>query len=365
VLADLAPVRTGQEDVPLGPAWVEAIAPALALVSGLSLLWRHAYPRAVAGCVLGSYAGLAFVQGVVPPYAAWVVIWSLATSGKDRQRSITRAAEAAGATSVLLIAAELLRPGAGASFLLVVVTVLLTLTAVLVRSERARVEAVGRRAATEERLRIARDLHDLVGHGLSAIAVQSSTARVALDAGDADTASSALTAVERTSRVAMREMRQMLGVLSEVDDDGPPEPGTPANLPSPGLDDIITLVENVRAGGVAVALSRSGPWEAASPAVQLCAYRLVQEGLTNAVKHAPGAPVVVRLDATMSEGRVAVLTAGGGMAGAVSSAGVPGGGRGLAGLRTRVAALSGEFASGPTPDGWLVEARLPLREEAP
>jgi signal transduction histidine kinase len=316
--------------------------------------------------VLTCYAGLGLIEGPVPPYAAWVLIWSIATGGTDRHRSVVLTWVTAALTSALLVLAELARPGVGALAFLVVVTMLVTLAAVLVRTERGRVEAVGRRATTEERLRIARDLHDLVGHGLSAIAVQSSTARVALQAGDPVTASKALAAVEATSRVAMREMRQMLGVLvdpgvdaaGEAASAGPDtaQPDPSAQPPSPGLDDIPALVDNVRAGGVAVSLSRTGPWEAASPAVQVCAYRLVQEGLTNAVKHAPGALVTVRLEATGADWRIEVRTAGA----VTASNGRSSGGRGLDGLRARVTALSGDFASGPTQHGWLLEARLPV-----
>jgi len=368
VLAHLAPVQTGQRGADPSAWWVEGVAPFLALGSGLALFWRRRHPRAVAGFVLACYAGLALVQGLVPPYAGWVLIWSLATGGEDRRRSVALASVTAAATSVLVIGAELTRPGDGALALLVAITVLVLLSAVLVRSERGRVEAVGRRAAAEERLRIARDLHDLVGHGLSTIAVQSSTARMALQAGDEIAAGTALSAVESSSRIALREMRQMLGVLMDVDDAGSSrdKPGQPDGgpRPAPGLDDLGPMVDNVRAGGVAVTLVRAGDWGSASPGVQLVAYRVVQEGLTNAVKHAPGSLVSVRLDATDGAGRVSVETAGtSAVAGRASGSGTHGGGLGLDGLRTRVAALSGEFACGPTDQGWLIEARVPLHEE--
>jgi signal transduction histidine kinase len=244
--------------------------------------------------------------------------------------------------------------------------VLVLLAAVLVRSERGRVEAVGRRAATEERLRIARDLHDLVGHGLSAIAVQSSTARMALQSGDEMSAGTALTAVESTSRIALREMRQMLGVLTDVDgaDGSPDEPGRPDGVPrpAPGLDDLGPMLDNVRAAGVAVALEQAGDWGSASPGVQLVIYRIVQEGLTNAVKHAPGSLVAVRLDASDGSGRVSVETVGStAVAGRPSS--TPRRGLGLDGLRTRVTAVAGELTYGPTDQGWILEARVPLHEE--
>ena len=249
-------------------------------------------------------------------------------------------------------------------------TAVVALLGVLVRTERSRVEEAGRRATVEERLRIARDLHDLVGHGLSAVAVQSSTARMAIAAGDTTTAERALTAVETTSRTAMREMRQMLHLLSdEVPVDASPASPVAAVAggdrrvthadaappPSPGVADIQALVDNVRAGGVSVALEDDDGWRTASPAVQLCAYRLAQEGLTNAVRHAPDAPVTICLTAVGDVGLVSVRTAGPVAPGPIAARG-----RGLQGLATRVAAVSGEFWSGPTPQGWLLEARLPL-----
>lgn len=103
---------------------------------------------------------------------------------------------------------------------------------------------------------------------------------MALAAGDSDTAGRALGAVESSSRVAMREMRQMLGVLVGEE--------ASAVAPAPGLADLPALVENVCAAGVHVALKQSDHWEAAPASVQLCAYRVVQEGLTNAVRHSPG-----------------------------------------------------------------------------
>lgn len=364
VLAHLAPVQAGRPDTDTA-SWVEGVAPVpLALGSGLALLGRHRDPRLVAGVVLACYAGLALVQGPVPPYAAWILIWSLAVSGDGRRRSVVRASVAAAAVSLLVITADLARAGDGAFALLVAITVLVLLAAVLVRSERGRVEAVGRRAGTEERLRIARDLHDLVGHGLSTIAVQSSTARLALQSGDGIAAGTALTAVESTSRIALREMRQMLGVLTDAEGDvgSPDGPGRPEGVPrpAPGLDDLGPLLDNVRAAGVAVALEQAGDWGSASPGVQLVIYRIVQEGLTNALKHAPGSLVSVRLDASDESAKVSVETVGTtAVTGRLSS--TPG--LGLDGLRTRVTAVAGEFAYGPTDHGWIIEARVPLHEE--
>jgi signal transduction histidine kinase len=236
------------------------------------------------------------------------------------------------------------------------VTVIVGLAAVLVRSERGRRVAAREQAVAGERLRIAADLHDLVGHGLSTVAVQSSAARVALDAGDEQTARAALTAVESTSRAAMREVRQLLGLLRDVSADDARDDAA-VDAPLPGLADIATLVGNVRAGGVAVT-AQVVPEAAQVPAaVQLCAYRVVQEALTNAVKHAPGAVVTVRVSSAEGTLRVVVDTAGGMRAPRAEQ----GGGLGLDGIRARVAAAGGRSRIGATTDGWRVDAELPLR----
>ncbi|HET6685400.1 MAG TPA: histidine kinase, partial [Jiangellaceae bacterium] len=358
VLHMLAP-QTGQSVETT--AWQEELAVPLALGQGLPVAWRRRRPFAVATTVLACYAGYVVIVGLGPPFAAWVVIWSLATTGAERRRSIAAALVAAAATVVLVAVGELISAGSGASILLVSATVVVTLVAVLVRSERGRLEAVRQGAASEERLRIARDLHDLVGHGLSAVTVQSSAARMALDAGDSATARRALTAVESSSRAALREMRQLFGVLRTISDarTGDDTDAGADNAPTPGLADIARLVENVRLGGVAVTSETTGDVLDVPPAVQLCAYRVVQEALTNAVKHAPGGIVTVRVVGSAQTLDVAVETTGGmPLGGHVDS-----GGFGLEGIRTRVAAAGGQTRIGPTSEGWLVAAELPVQPE--
>jgi len=342
-------------------AWQEELAVPLAFGQGLPLAWRRQRPVAVATSVLVCYAAYVVFVGFVPPFAAWVVIWSFATTSAERRRSIAAALVAAAATVVLVAIGELINEGSGASALMVSATVIVTLVAVLVRSERGRLEAVRQGAASEERLRIARDLHDLVGHGLSAVTVQSSTARMALDAGDTATARRALTAVESSSRAALREMRQLFGVLRTISDmrAGDDADAGTDNAPTPGLADIARLVENVRLGGVAVTSETTGDVLDVPPAVQLCAYRVVQEALTNAVKHAPGGVVTVRVVGSDQTLHVAVETSGGiPLGGHVDS-----GGFGLEGIRTRVAAAGGHARIGPTSEGWQVAAELPVQPE--
>ena len=228
--------------------------------------------------------------------------------------------------------------------------------------ERERVSAEAR-AAAEERLRIARDVHDLVGHGLSAIAVQSSTARLALDAGRIETARTALAAVESASRAALGEMRQLLGVLRAG------EAGEAGRVP--GLGDLQRLAGSMGRQGVMVTL-RAGEVGAVPAAVSQAAYRVVQEALTNVVKHAGDGRVTVEVGA--SGGAVLVTVEdyadpAAPQAGAGHPAGEPPGGRaggaGLAGMRERVAGFGGELSAGPAGDhpGWRVRARIPYGEQ--
>jgi signal transduction histidine kinase len=312
----------------------------------------------------------------VPPYAGWLALYAAGAYGRQAARAWYAAAAGAAALGAVFAACALLYPKtAGELPLLIAVTAIAALTGTLVRSRRAQLTALRdragalerervsaeARAAAEERLRIARDVHDLVGHGLSAIAVQSSTARLALDAGQVETARTALAAVESGSRAALEEMRQLLGVLRAGD------AGEHGRLP--GLGDLQRLAGGMTRQGVMVTL-RAGEVGAVPGAVSLAAYRVVQEALTNVVKHAGGGRVTVEVDA--SGGAVLVTVEDyAGPAAPPAGAGHPplpgeppggrAGGAGLAGMRERVAGFGGELSAGPAGDhpGWRVRARIP------
>jgi signal transduction histidine kinase len=350
VLVQLLAPQTGSHTAGGRAAWVAALATMLAVGQGIPLAWRRLYAYSVAGIVLACYGGYVAAVGVVAPFAAWVVIWSLATVVIDRRRATFAALAAAGVTCAAIGVGELARSKSEPSALLSLFTVVVALAAMVVRSERDRVDAARGQAVAEERLRIAGDLHDLVGHGLSTIAVQSSTARLALDGGHEQAARAALTAVEASSRAAMREMRHLLGILR----DRSGEAG--AGAPSPGLADIAALVDNVRAAGVAVTAEVVPEAGQVPTDVQLCAYRVVQEALTNAVRHAPGAIVTVRV--TSAEGVLGVVVDSSG--GSRAQRGAEGGGLGVEGIRARVAAAGGQSRIGATADGWRVDAQLPV-----
>lgn len=207
-----------------------------------------------------------------------------------------------------------------------------------------------RRALVEERTRIARELHDVVAHSMSVIQVQASTARYRLPGLD-DAATAEFEDIAATARTSLTEMRRMLGVLRTEDQH--------AELaPQQGLDDIPALVDSIRRAGVEVGLVMEGvdAAAAAEPTVQIAAFRIVQEALSNAVRHAPGARVTVRLHADATSLRLAVRNAA-----PPRSLEAHTGGYGLRGMRERAEILGGSLSAGPADDGgWSVEAVLPL-----
>lgn len=207
------------------------------------------------------------------------------------------------------------------------------------RDERART------AIAEERARIARELHDEVAHAMSVIAVQADAAEGAL-ARDPALVERPLVAIRETARDALADMRRVLGGLRGTD---------PAALtPEPGLARIGGLVEQMRASGLDVDLRIEGEPAPLPPSLDLAAYRVLQEGLTNVRKHAAArrVDVVVRYEPHAVAVEVSDDGDGSGPGG--------GTGRGLAGLRERVALLGGEFVAGPRPRGFALRVRLPL-----
>jgi signal transduction histidine kinase len=351
---------------------------AAALIGGVALLWRRSRPVSVLAICVPAYAVNAVVVPGVPPYAGWLALYAAGAYGRQAAQAWYAAAAGAAALVAVFAACALLYPKtAGELPLLIAVTAIAALTGTLVRSRRAQLTALRdraaalerervsaeARAAAEERLRIARDVHDLVGHGLSAIAVQSSTARLALDAGRIETARTALSAVESSSRAALGEMRQLLGVLRAGD--------TGEYGRAPGLGGLQGLVGSMTRQGVMVTL-RAGELGEVPGAVSLAAYRVVQEALTNVVKHGGGSRVTVEVGA--SGGAVLVMVEDyADQAPLESDAGYPPpggagqlpgervGGAGLVGMRERVAGLGGELSAGPAGDhpGWRVRARIP------
>jgi signal transduction histidine kinase len=238
-----------------------------------------------------------------------------------------------------------------------------------IRRIRAEHEAATRRALDEERARIASELHDVVTHNVSVMIVQAGAARQVLAADPAE-ATAALLAVESSGRAAMTELRSLLGLLAPVGTgDGPatgPAPGGAGAgqdlSPQPGLGQLQPLLDRLTAAGLPVELQVSGMPRALPPGLDLAAYRVVQEALTNVIKHAGKPRTTVRLDYGDAELVLEVTDAGRPIPAAGPAPGaVPGSGRGLLGLRERVALYGGELDAGPRPSGgWQVRARLPV-----
>jgi signal transduction histidine kinase len=222
------------------------------------------------------------------------------------------------------------------------------LSALRDRAERAESERelLARDAVLTERTRIAREMHDAVGHRVSLMVLQAGAIEMA--AGDAARVSTLAEQVQAAGRQALDELRQAVGVLRSGDQDDAPL------APQPGLDDLERLVKECRTAGMAVELHQAGP-VAVDPVTSRAAYRIVQEALTNAGKHAPGAQVSVHVDRVGGELVVRVRN------GAHPPADdAPGGGFGLIGLRERVRTLGGRFRAEPRLDGGFeVEAGLP------
>jgi signal transduction histidine kinase len=217
-------------------------------------------------------------------------------------------------------------------------------------------EEKARLAVAAERARIARELHDVVAHAISVIAVQAGSGRHTLK-NDPAAANEALGAIESTSRQALVEMRRLLGLLREHN-----EPATAA--PLPGIDSHAELIEQARGAGLAVSLDVEGEPRALPTGIDLAAYRILQEALTNVRKHAPRGRAAVRL--RYGEHELAIEVRDHGPPADAGPSDVEGGGHGLIGMRERVALYSGELDAGPLPDGgFRVHARLPLNEASP
>jgi signal transduction histidine kinase len=211
-----------------------------------------------------------------------------------------------------------------------------------------------RRAALEERTRIARELHDVVAHHMSLIAVRAESAPYRLS-GLPEQARAEFGSLSKEAREALADMRRLLGVLRH---------DQPAALaPQPQLADLPALIDAARHAGVSVQLSVPPALDQVSSGVGICAYRIVQESLSNASQHAPGAAVTVSVDHDAGVVLLRVANGPGGPAGPAGNEHGPG--HGLTGMRERVALLGGSLSAGPQPDGGFeVSAVLPLGETA-
>ena len=337
------------------PTHLDALAVVLMALGPIALLFRRRYPRGVLVVVFSIallYVSLGYVQG--PNYASvavavvnaciigdrvaawtaviagWVLfLWLPAALGKTSTPTWLAAVAVAAWLLLLLGAAEALR-GRRERFAV---------------ARRAR-EQEARRRASEERLRIARELHDVLAHNISLINVQSGVALHLIDE-QPEQARTALQAINEASADALGEVRSVLGALRG---DGEQPPRTP----TAGLDGLDELVSRASAAGVDVSLDVRGERRPLPASVDLAAFRIVQESLTNVVRHAGATAARVKL--TYGEHELALQIDDDGRGGAAAN-----GGSGIVGMRERAAALGGRLDVGPGPGGgFRVSAHLPL-----
>jgi signal transduction histidine kinase len=358
-VASLGLFSFGQTARPVHPAL--AVSLAVAVLTTLVLALRRVWPGPVFGFTVLMAAVLAQwpARGELYPVALAIALYTVAA---------TLSRPAALVAAALALAAEISAAGQGGwsdSWLPVIFEVIV-IAAVLIAGLyastrraylaelRDRAQRLEREhdqttalATAVERARIAREMHDSVAHHLTVIVALSDGALSAVNRAPAQ-ATEAIRGVSSTAREALAETRRLLGVLRA---DG----GLELRQPLPGLSDLDGLFTRVRAAGLPVRYERSGPPGDTSPGVQLVVFRLVQEALTNTMKHAgPGASAAVRLRLAPGEVRVEVEDDGAGRVGAPCT---PGGG--MTGMAERVSAYGGELACGPRqPSGWRVTARL-------
>jgi signal transduction histidine kinase len=352
----------GHSGGPHGPIWFDVLA-IVAIVSPLFFRRRYPFgaPLAVGAAVvittlvdtrLAGYAGVPFVAGCAAVFLMGLL--------PERTNAIVGLALAVGVNGVVTLRDPRGNVGAfiAASVLFIIVwTIAFGLGSKFreadeakeraARAEREREERA-RIAVSEERARIARELHDVVGHSVSVMTVQASAVRRLLRP-EQQRERDALLIVERTGREALAEMRRMVGVLRRPEE-------APARAPQPSLEQLDRLVEQAREAGLPVELRIEGDPVQLPAGVDLTAYRLVQEGLTNAMKHAHAEQthVVVRYGDRDIEVSVSDDGRGGG-------GGDASGGHGLVGMRERVSVYGGELEAGPQPGGgYRLRARLPL-----
>jgi len=356
------------------PRGTLALGYGLVLLHTLPLAARRRFPGAVLALSVAS--GLAFVAvSLLPPFflgpAILVAVYSVAVYGSRWVALAGLAVAELGLAAVQLTQGRFEEPLAwlvwvqfalifGAAWLLGLFAHNYRAYAARLEQRTAELEqareALARQAVAEERLRLARELHDVVAHAVSVIAVQSGVGAHVADSRPGEVGK-ALAAIEETSRAALTELRRLLGVLRQ---DGE----TQASLnPAPGLANLEGLLAEVAEAGLAVRLRVEGAPSPLPAGVDLSAYRIVQEALTNVVKHAGPAHAQVTIRYRDQEVAVEVIDDGPGVA-AVAADGRRGTGHGLIGMAERVAAFGGDLEVGPRPGGgFRVAARLPLAAE--
>lgn len=322
----------------------------LITVAAVALAARRRWPLPVLGVVTVATAGY-LVLGY--PYGPIMVVFLIAVYTVARHIRLARSVPAAAVALILLCTHLFFNPAAlpgftgvipASAWVVVPFAVGVVLRLVREQGDAARADAL-RRHADEERLRVAREVHDVVGHGLAAIKMQANIALHVLDR-DPGHAESALTAIANTSTAALDDLRATLAVVR-------------GREPTPGLDRVGELCDRMAESGVAVELTTSGEPRPVPAAVDFAAYRVVQESLTNVLKHAHTRTATVHIGYQPAALAITV-----GNPAPAAPAAIPGG-LGIPGMRERVTALGGTFTAGHGGDRFTVTAVLPTEGSTP
>lgn len=361
----LALVEVAVGQITGGPAWARY---ASALLVSLPLYARTRHPWITLAVVLGTIVGANLIGVNQDNYTAEIIAGVTATYSLAARRPVSHAI----AGSILAVAACLVTVvdpvDVGSAAWIVLILGGPALAGAVIRDRRLLIERlesttadleagrvlVARAAADQERTRIARELHDVVAHAVSVIVVQAGAAEKLVGADD-DRARASLRAVGDSGREALGELRRLLAVLRTDDPDAKAGPDL---TPQPGLAGLDRLVEPMARAGITVRIERSGTSIDLPRGVDLTAYRIVQEALTNVVKHAGADQVDVRLRFGVGDLDLRIDDNGNG---GPSPHHPTGSGSGLTGMRERAASCGGVVVAGPRPDGgFRVSARLPL-----
>ncbi|MEV5736553.1 histidine kinase [Streptomyces sp. NPDC052292] len=335
----------------------------------LPLLWRRRAPAVAFGAVTAVFV-LQWSIGVAlrADVALFVALYSLALHGRLRQLPWACAA-LAGALGLVAVRVSVAVPAGDALFFLLSTATAALALGLMIRIRRAQLAGLreraarleverdqrGRLAVAAERTRVAREMHDIVGHNLSVIITLADAGAYATAAAP-ERGQEALRLIGDTGRQALSELRRVLGVLREADG---PRAG-PELSPQPGLKDVDALCEGVRAAGLEVVYRTAGDVDSLDSGVQLTVYRIVQEALTNTLKHA-GAGSRANLSVVVADARLTIAVQDSGPPAPAGRAGPANEeGHGLVGMRERAALYGGHVSAGPAGPGWAVRAVLDL-----
>ncbi len=355
---------SGQPSLSSTPGVRSAASVALIFAIVLPLLWRRKAPLAVFAVIFAAAFAQAFTNPVqvTDDLAVLVAFYTVAAS--EPHRRVLAAVVALECGAVILAFLSLssgqgVKKIAGALLGLSILVAVAGLLGYYTRGRRAYLERERERdvelAAAAERARIAREMHDIVAHNIAVMIALADGAAYTIPQ-DPDQAANLMGHVSQTGRSALTEMRRTLGILRR------PEDSTSGNAPQPALADLGAMISTVREAGLPVGLTVSGQPFPLPTSAQLTLYRIVQEALTNTMKHADATSAHVRLAYQDEEVEIEVTDDGrlGGTAAPVPPGGGPvAGGHGLAGMRERAAVFGGEVSAGPRPEGgWRVHTLL-------